>query len=77
MISFAQSATCRTWQSAHFVNPVDFRQYLCCRTSAFFSRHEVSLLPVYGKQIRYHLPGYGKCRSIAISFLPFPVVDHS
>jgi hypothetical protein len=27
VISFAQSATCRPWQSAHFVHPVDFRQY--------------------------------------------------
>jgi hypothetical protein len=53
-----------------------FRQYLCCRSPAFFSRRKVSLLPIHGKQIRYHLPGYGKGRPIAISFLPFPVVDH-
>src|SRR5229473_4190592 len=54
-----------------------FRQYLCCRGPAFFSRHEVSLLPIHGKQIRYHLPGYGKCRPIPISFLPFVVINHS
>ena len=48
VISFAQSATCRTWQSAHFVHPVYFgRIYaaevlrssagtksLCCRSTA-------------------------------------------
>jgi hypothetical protein len=33
-------------------------------------------LPIHGKQIRYHLPRYGKCRQIAISFLPFPVINH-
>src|SRR5258705_2002721 len=60
VISFAQSATCRTWQSAHFVHPVDFGSILGCRSPAFFRRHEVSLLPIYGKQIRYHLPRYGK-----------------
>ena len=53
-----------------------FRQHLSCRSPAFFSRHEVSLLPIHGQQIRDHLPGYGKCRPIAISFLFFPVVDH-
>ncbi len=53
-----------------------FRQYLCCRSPALFCRHEISLLPIYGKQIRDHLPGYGECRPIAISFLPFSVVDH-
>src|SRR6266851_4419676 len=77
VISFAQSATCRTWQSAHFVHPVDFGSILCCRSPAFFRRHEVSLLPIHGKQIRYHLPRYGKCRPIAISFLPFLVINHS
>ena len=77
VISFAQSATCRTWQSAHFVHPVVFGSILCCRSPAFFSRHEVSLLPIHGKQIRYHLPRYGKCRPIAISFLPFLVINHS
>ena len=54
-----------------------FRQHLCCRSPAFFSRCKVSLLPIHGKQIRYHLPGYGKCRPIPISSLLFPVVDHS
>jgi hypothetical protein len=48
MISFAQSATCRTWQSAHFVHPVSFGSIyaaavlrssagvksLCCRSTA-------------------------------------------
>src|SRR5258708_37266481 len=43
VISFAQSATCRTWQSAHFVHPVDFGSILGCRSPAFFRRHEVSL----------------------------------
>jgi hypothetical protein len=38
--------------------------------------HEVSLLPIHGKQIGDHLPGYGKCRPIPVSFLLFPVVDH-
>jgi hypothetical protein len=52
VISFAQSATCRTWQSAHFVHPVDFgsiyaavvlrssagTKSLCCRSTA--SRYE-------------------------------------
>src|ERR1700686_964402 len=57
-----------------FLHPV--RQYLCCHSPAFFRRYEVSLLAVYGKQIRHHLSGYGKCRPIAISFLSFPVVDH-
>src|SRR5206468_1662029 len=76
VISFAQSATCRTWQSAHFVHPVDFGSILCCRSPAFFSRHEVSLLPIHGKQICDHLPRYGECRSIAISFLPFLVINH-
>jgi hypothetical protein len=46
--SFAQSATCRTWQSAHFLHPVDFgtsyaaavlrssagTKSLCCRSTA-------------------------------------------
>jgi hypothetical protein len=59
VISFAQSATCRTWQSAHFCSSCLFRQHLCCRSPAFFRRHEVSLLPIHGKQIRDHLPGYG------------------
>src|ERR1700751_4216838 len=72
VISFAQSATCRTWQSAHFVHPVSFGSILCCRSPAFFRRHEVSLLPIHGKQIRYHLPRYGKCRPISISFFAFP-----
>ena len=77
IISFAQSATCRTWQSAHCVHPVYFGSILCCRSPAFFSRHEVSLLPIHGKQICDHLPRYGKCRPIAISFLPFLVINHS
>src|SRR5258708_15859666 len=77
VISFAQSATCRTWQSAHFVHPVYFGSILCRRSPAFFSRHEVSLLPIHGKQICDHLPRYGKCRPIAISFLPFLVINHS
>ena len=47
----------------------------CCR-AALLCRPEVSLLPVHGKQIRDHLPGDGEGRSIAISFLLFPVVDH-
>jgi hypothetical protein len=64
VISFAQSATCRTWQSAHFIHPVYFGS-----STAFFRRYEVSLLPIHGKQIRDHLPGYGEGRSIAISFL--------
>src|SRR5258708_34118134 len=48
VISFAQSATCRTWQSAHFVHRVDFgspyaaavlrssagTKSLCCRSTA-------------------------------------------
>src|SRR5260370_25246015 len=48
LISFTQSATCRTWQSAHLIHPVDFgRIYaaavlrssagtksLCCRSTA-------------------------------------------
>jgi hypothetical protein len=48
VISFAQSATCRVWQSAHFVRPVDFgniyaaeilrssagTKSLCCRSRA-------------------------------------------
>src|SRR5216683_1703451 len=48
VISFAQSATCRTWQSAHFVHPVYFgsiyaagvlrssagTKSLCCRSTA-------------------------------------------
>jgi hypothetical protein len=29
VISFAQSATCRTWQSAHLVHPVYFGSVLC------------------------------------------------
>ena len=77
VVSFAQSAIGRTWQSAHFVHPVDFGSILCRRSPAFFSRHEVSLLPIHGKQIRDHLPRYGKCRPIAISFLPFLVINHS
>src|SRR6267154_2163745 len=60
-----------------FCSSCFFRQYLCCRGPAFFSRHEVSLLPIHGKQICDHLPGYGKCRPIAISFLPFLVINHS
>ena len=59
-----------------FCSSCFFRQHLCCRSPAFFSRCKVSLLPIHGKQIRDHLPGYGKCRPIAISFLLFPVVDH-
>jgi hypothetical protein len=55
VISFAQSATCRTWQSAHFVHPVSFGSILCRRSPAFFRRHEVSLLPIHGKQICDHL----------------------
>ncbi len=60
-----------------FCSSCFFRRYLCCRSPAFFSRRKVSLLPIHGKQIRYHLPSYGKCRPIAISFLPFLVIDHS
>jgi hypothetical protein len=77
VISVAQSAICRTWQSAHFVHPVSYGSILCCRSPALFGRHEVSLLPIHGKQIRDHLPRYGKCRPIAISFLPFLVRNHS
>src|SRR5258708_17444164 len=77
VISFAQSATCRTWQSAHFVHPVDFGSILCCRSPAFFRRHEVSLLPIHGKQLCDHLPPYGNSRTIAISFLPFLVINPS
>src|SRR5258705_3119755 len=76
VISFAQSATCRTWRSAHFVHPVDFGSILGCRSPAFFRRHEVSLLPIHGKQISNHLPSYRERRSIPISFLLFLVVDH-
>jgi len=53
-----------------------FRQYLCCRIPTFFRRNKVSLLPIHGKQIRDHLPDYGECRPIPVSFLLFPVVDH-
>jgi hypothetical protein len=59
-----------------FYSSCFFRQYLCCRSPAFFRRRKVSLLPIHSKQIRYHLPGYGKCRPIPISFLLLPVVDH-
>src|SRR5436305_10187823 len=74
--SFAQSAKCRTWQSAHF-SSCFFRQWLCCRSPALFSRRKVSLLPIHGKQIRDHLPSYGECRSISIYFLLLLVIDHS
>jgi hypothetical protein len=55
------------------------RAAVCLSASvpAFFSRHEVSLLPIHGKQICEHLPRYGKCRPIAISFLLFLVINHS
>ena len=76
VISFAQSAIGRTWQSAHFVRPVCFGQYLCCRSPAFFRRNKVSLLLIHGEQIRDHLPSDGERRTVAISFLLFPVVDH-
>jgi hypothetical protein len=59
-----------------FCSSCFFRQYLCCRSPAFFSRCKVSLLPIHGKQISDHLSGYGKCRPIAISSLLFPIVDH-
>src|SRR5260370_33937318 len=53
-----------------------FRQYLCCRSPAFFRGYELSFLPIHGQQIGDHLPGYGECRPIPISFLLFSVVDH-
>jgi len=55
LISFAQSAIGGTWQSAHFVHPVSFGSNLRCRSPALFRRHEVSLLPIHGKQIRYQM----------------------
>src|SRR5260370_8608017 len=58
VISFAQSATCRTWQSALFVHPVDFVIILCCRFPAFSRRHELSLLPLHATHLHYHLPRY-------------------
>ena len=43
---------------------------------ALLRRHEVSLLPIHGKQVRDHLPAYGKGRTVAVSFLPLAVIDH-
>src|SRR5260370_33113789 len=77
VISFAQSATCRTWQSAHFVHPVYFGSILCRRSPAFFRRHEVSLLPIHAKQICAHLPRHATSRPSAISFFPFLPINHS
>src|SRR5437667_6107899 len=61
LISFAQSATCGTWQSAHRVILDLFSHsggLSRCR-AAVFSRHELAFPAIHGKQIRDHLPGYG------------------
>ena len=44
-----------------------FRQHLCCCSPAFFSRCKVSLLPIHGKQIRYHLPGSRSLRGCSLN----------
>ena len=76
-ISFARSAKCRTWQSAHGSSCMFSGSLQAAAVPAFFRRDKVSLFPIHGKQIGNHLPGYGECRPIAISFLLFPLVDHS
>ena len=59
-----------------FVHRVYFGSIYAAAVLRFSAGVKSSLLPIYAKQIRYYLPGYGKGRPIAISFLPFPVVDH-
>jgi hypothetical protein len=61
---------------AFFVHPVYFGSIYAAailRSPAGTSL----LLPIHGKQIRYHLPRHGKCRPIAISFLAFLVINYS
>src|SRR3982074_1667020 len=77
VISFAQSATCRTWQSAHFVHPIDFgsiyaavvlrssagTKSLCCRSTA--SKY-ATIFRATASVARLLFP-----------FLPFLVINHS
>ena len=79
LISFAQSATSRTWQSARCVILWFFRRggprFLGRRAPGICERYEIALPPINGEQISYHLPSYGQRRSIGISFLLFSFID--
>src|SRR5207253_3308557 len=61
LISVAQSANGRTWQSARCVILFFFcrRRFLRRCAPVSFCRHEVSLYPIHGEQIRNHLPTPG------------------
>ena len=76
VISFAQSATCRTWQSAHCVSCFFSEQFYAAAVLRSSAGIKSRLLPIHGQQIRHHLPGYGECRPIPIAFLFLPFVDH-
>ena len=62
LISFAQSATCGTWQPARRVILISFSYrpaFLSRRRASPFRRNEVLLSAIHGQQIRDHLPGHG------------------
>jgi hypothetical protein len=68
VISSAQSANGGTWQSAHGSSCFLRRQCLCCPSLSFFCRHEISLLPIYGKQIGHHLAATARVARLRFPF---------
>ena len=78
LISVAQSANGRTWQPARcdpFCLFFPRQRFLGRRSLVMFCRHEVPFFPIYGEQIRDHLPSYRKSRSVGIPFLLFCFIN--
>jgi hypothetical protein len=68
-LSFAQSATCRTWQPARCVIPFLDGGGLSCGGVMALGRHKRPLLAIDGEQIRHHLSSYRQRRAIRMPFL--------
>ena len=77
LISVAQSANCRTWQPARCVILFVIHDGLGRRSAVIFYKHECSLPAIDREEIRYHLPGHGKGRTIGVPFLLFLFIDQS
>jgi hypothetical protein len=75
--SFAQSATCRTWQPARLCNLVVFPcgQRLGCCVVEIFRRYKRPPLPIDRKQIHHHLSSYRERGTVRISFLLFLLIN--
>jgi hypothetical protein len=79
VISIAQSAIGRTWQSARCVILVFLRRrsLLGRRTPVFFRRKALALLAIYRQQPGHHLPSNSQRCSIGVPLLAFFFMNES